>query len=243
MTYNLHYSQFNEHSILIEWPAIIDDLMLKSILNLNNCIQINYIKQKIEVITTYNSMLVIYDTTIENINDEFIKLKELFQHQNTSKNIKPQIWELPVCYDVEFGMDLEELSSIKKFSKSKIIKLHSEVIYTVFFIGFLPGFLYLGGLDSRLFLNRKTTPNLNVKKGSVAIGGQQTGIYPQDSPGGWHIIGNSPIELFNPNQNPPCFIKAGDKVKFKAIKKSEYDDIHNAISKSEYQLKPTTSHA
>ena len=85
--------------------------------------------------------------------------------------------------------------------------------------------------------HRKTTPKLNVKKGSVAIGGQQTGIYPQDSPGGWHIIGNSPIELFNANQNPPCIINAGDKVKFIPVDKQDYLDIQNAINASNYQLK------
>ncbi|WP_296382864.1 5-oxoprolinase subunit PxpB [Winogradskyella sp.] len=243
MTYELQYSQFNERSILIEWPTIIDDLMLKNILNFKKIIQDNYIKQKTEVITTYNSILIVYEFTIDNINNEFLKLKALFLQQNKSEYNESSIWEIPVCYDDEFGIDLERFSSVKNLSKPEIIKLHFKPVYTVFFIGFLPGFLYLGGLDSKLFLDRKTTPSLNVRKGAVAIGGQQTGIYPQDSPGGWHIIGNSPIELFCANQNPPCFIKAGDKVKFVSIEKSEYGDILNAVNNSKYQLKSTAINA
>ncbi len=243
MTYGLQYSRFNACSILIEWPAIIDDLMHKNILIFKNGIENYYIKQNIEVINTYSSLLIIYPFTIDNVNDEILTLETLFFKENKPKTNKSTIWEIPVCYDHEFGVDLEAFSNRKELSKSEIIRLHSEAIYTVFFIGFLPGFLYLGGLDSRLFLDRKTTPNLNVKKGSVAIGGQQTGIYPQDSPGGWHIIGNSPIELFNPRQNPPCFIKAGDKVKFVPIEKPEYYDILNVIKTSEYQIKSKHSNA
>ena len=101
----------------------------------------------------------------------------------------------------------------------------------------------MGGLDTSLFLDRKTTPNRNVKKGSVAIGGQQTGIYPQDSPGGWHCIGNSPIVLFDPIQKPPCFIKAGDQVKFVPVEKLEYYEILNRIKRSDYHLKSVRGNA
>ncbi len=243
MTYELQYSRFNACSILIEWPAIIDDLMLKNILIFKNSIENYYIKQKIEVINTYSSILVIYNTTIENVNDEILTLKTLFFKEEESEKDKSTIWEIPVCYDLEFGVDLESFLNREELSKSEIIELHTKALYTVFFIGFLPGFLYLGGLESKLFLDRKKVPNLNVKKGSVAIGGQQTGIYPQDSPGGWHIIGNSPVELFNPKQNPPCFIKAGDKVRFVPIEKPEYYDILNVMKTSEYQLKSTHTNA
>ncbi len=237
MEFELRYTQFNSYSILIEWPAVIDENMLKDVLKFKNRIQNKIIKQKIEVINTYNSILIIYNITIGNVNGKLIELKTLYESDNVVQKTKSLIWEIPVCYDDELGSDLNSFSKEKYCSKSEIISLHSETIYTVFFIGFLPGFLYLGGLDSRLFLDRKTTPKLNVKKGSVAIGGQQTGIYPQDSPGGWHIIGNSPIELFNANQNPPCIINAGDMVKFIPVEKQDYLDIQNAITASNFQFK------
>ncbi|MBV7270499.1 5-oxoprolinase subunit PxpB [Winogradskyella luteola] len=238
MDYSLKYFQYNEHSILIEWPAIIDENILKSILNFKNSIQKKYIKQKVEVINSYNSILIIYNFTIDSVNDKFLELKSLYEAQKSILDFQSSIWEIPVCYNRKFGEDLDGFSKEKGLEIPELIKLHSEQIYTVFFIGFLPGFLYLGGLYNKLHLDRKATPNLNVKKGSVAIGGQQTGIYPQDSPGGWHIIGRTPIELFNANVNPPCFIESGDKIKFKPIDKSEYIDINERITKSSFQLKP-----
>ena len=95
-----------------------------------------------------------------------------------------------------FGIDLDEIAQKKKLSIDEIIELHTTPKYQVFSIGFLPGFLYLGGLDKRLHFDRKSVPRLAVKKGAVGIGGMQTGIYPKTSPGGWHIIGNSPVIFF-----------------------------------------------
>ncbi|MTE25428.1 5-oxoprolinase subunit PxpB [Winogradskyella ouciana] len=243
MSYNLKFSRYGERAILIEWPEIIDEKILKDILNFKNSIKNYIIKQKVEIINTYNSILINYNLTIDNINDEISSLKTIYNEQNEVESTNASIWEIPVCYNTDFGQDLEDFSNQKKLSKSEIIELHSNEIYTVYFIGFLPGFLYLGGLHPKLYLDRKSTPNLNIKKGSVAIGGQQTGIYPQNSPGGWHIIGRTPIELFVPSQNPPCFIKAGDKVKFRPIEESEYLDIENRMSKSAYQLKPIKQNA
>ncbi|WP_299116830.1 5-oxoprolinase subunit PxpB [uncultured Winogradskyella sp.] len=243
MKYNLKYSQYNERSILIEWQAIIDENILKSILNFKNCIQKKCIKQKVEVITSYNSILIIYKSTIDNINDRFKELRSLYRAQKFVSNVQSSIWEIPVCYDMDFGTDLHQLSKEKKLTISELIQLHSEQVYTVFFIGFLPGFLYLGGLHPKLYFDRKTTPSFNVKKGSVAIGGQQAGIYPQDSPGGWYVIGKTPIKLFNIRTDPPCFIKPGDKIKFRPIDKSEYFDIDERITKSSFQLKPVRTDA
>lgn len=237
MCFKLKYSQYNSHSILIEWPSEINEKILHDIIKFKNKIAISFIKEKVELIYAYNSILVIYKSTIDNVNDAFSALKECYLENNNVGDLTFTTWDIPVCYDAEFSDDLEAFSKVKKLSKPEIISIHSETFYTVYFIGFLPGFLYLGGLDSRLFLDRKTTPNLNVKKGSVAIGGQQTGIYPQNSPGGWHIIGNSPIDLFNASQNPPCVINTGDKIKFTSVSKYEYLEILALVNASEYELK------
>ncbi|WP_231743037.1 5-oxoprolinase subunit PxpB [Winogradskyella endarachnes] len=233
---HLKYSQYNERSILIEWPAFIDKNIGEDVLFFKNKIENSSIKDIVEVICSYNSILVIYASTIENINSAFLDLKSLYLDTSKVQIKNCNTIRIPVCYDDEFSTDLKNYSIEKKLSKSEIITLHTAPIYTVFFIGFLPGFLYLGGLNSQLHLDRKTTPNLNVKKGSVAIGGNQTGIYPQDSPGGWHIIGNSPLELFNPKTNPPCYIKAGDKVKFYAISKSEYLEFQAEIKNASFNI-------
>jgi inhibitor of KinA len=243
MSFKLQYKVYNSNSILVEWPAVIDENVLQDVLNFKNKIEKSYAKQKVEVINAYSSMLIIYDNTIDNINDAFLDLKQIYIEEEDIRQTEGLIWNIPVCYDEKFGVDFSAFSKEKKLLKSEIISLHTAPIYTVYFIGFLPGFLYLGGLDSRLFLDRKKTPNLHVDKGSVAIGGHQTGIYPQDSPGGWHIIGNSPIELFNPKQNPPCKIKAGDKVKFNPISLEEHAAILNKVHNSKYQLETLDFHA
>lgn len=235
---DLKFSRYNEYSILIEWPAIMDENMLKDILNFKNIIEKKYIKQKVEVINAFNSILVIYNYTIDNVNDEIFRLKALKFTEDDLVDSKSKLWKIPVCYDDEFGMDLNEFSKQKQISKTEVIELHSSAIYTIFFIGFLPGFLYLGGLGKKLHLDRKSTPNLDVKKGAVGIGGNQTGIYPQNSPGGWHIIGNTPVDFFNPKTNPPCVFNAGDQLKFYPISKSEFLDLEQDVKHGCFQLKP-----
>lgn len=238
MSFKLRFVRYNSHSILIEWPDSINPKTLQDVLSFKKSIENYYTKQKVELITSYISLLIIYKFTIDNVNDVFSDLNELYNHKINTHNFKGFIWNIPVCYDDEFGEDLEAFSKEKKLNKSEIIDLHSEAIYAVYFIGFLPGFLYLGGLNPKLFLERKSTPKLDVKKGSVAIGGAQTGIYPQDSPGGWHIIGNSPIQIFNADENPPCKIMPGDKVKFEPISKNVYLDIQNQVEAKSFKLIP-----
>lgn len=238
MSYKLQYKRYNEYAILIKWPAIIDENILEDIIKFKSNIENNVGKEIVEVITAYNSLLIIYKFTIDDVNGEFLRLKKIYLKKVNIKNTNSNHWKIPVCYDEIFGIDLETFAKEKNISKPEIITLHTKPVYTVYFIGFLPGFLYLGGLDNQLFLDRKNTPNLNVKKGSVAIGGKQTGIYPKNSPGGWHVIGNSPIDLFNSNANIPCEIKSGDTLKFHSITKIEYDEISEEIAASNYQLKP-----
>ncbi|MFD1063699.1 5-oxoprolinase subunit PxpB [Winogradskyella litorisediminis] len=237
MKYNLKYRQFSERSILIVWPSKIDEIILQDVLFFKEVIQNKYIKLKLQVNNTYNSILIIYPFVIENINGKFLELKALYNSSKSIKKLKSTVWEIPVCYDDEFGFDLELLSKEKSLSKAEIIQRHSQPFYTIFFIGFLPGFLYLGGLDKSLHFSRKSTPNLNIKKGAVGIGGNQTGIYPKNSPGGWHIIGNSPVDFFDLKSDEICFAKPGDKIKFQSISKSEFSKISNDIKDGAFRLK------
>src|SRR5699024_5992541 len=133
------------------------------------------------------------------------------------KRRKPRQLLLPVCYDPLVAPDLDLVSKQKKLSRSQVIAIHCAGEYRVFMIGFLPGFPYLGGLDKRLEIPRKEQPRRKVAAGSVGIAGSQTGIYPQESPGGWQIIGRCPIPLFDPLADPPCPIAPGDVIKFREI--------------------------
>lgn len=234
--FKLKYKPYGEHSILIEWPQNIDENILFDVLNFKKEIQKYYDKQKVEIKSAYCSMLISYHSTINKIYNEISNLKTLYDTRNDLKKSADRLWKIPVCYADKFGWDLSAISESKNLSKKKIIECHSDTIYRVYFIGFLPGFLYLGGLDEKLHMPRKATPRMMVKKGAVGIGGNQTAIYPNESPGGWNIIGNSPINFFNAKSETPCFAKAGDKISFYSISLDEYVNIQKLSDTGIYQL-------
>ena len=131
--------------------------------------------------------------------------------------------EIPVCYDPEFALDLDHVADHARMSPKEIVDLHSAAEYRVNCIGFTPGFPYLTGLPGKLTTPRRATPRKEIPTGSVAIGGAQTGIYPQVSPGGWNIIGRTPLRLFDAQKDPPVLLRAGTRVRFRAITREEFD--------------------
>jgi inhibitor of KinA len=132
---------------------------------------------------------------------------------------------VPVCYDEEFGEDLAYVAQVHRLTIQEVVAIHTSASYFVHMIGFLPGFPYLGGLSDRIATPRKESPRIRVAAGSVGIAGNQTGVYPIDSPGGWQIIGRSPWEFFDPRSDRPCRIQAGDSVRFIAISREEFQRI------------------
>jgi inhibitor of KinA len=131
--------------------------------------------------------------------------------------------EIPVCYDPQFALDLGHVASQAKLTPTKVVDLHSRAEYRVSCIGFVPGFPFLAGLPKELSTPRRATPRKEIPAGSVAIGGAQTGIYPLRSPGGWNLIGRTPLHLFDPEKTPPAFLRAGDHVRFRAITRDEFE--------------------
>lgn len=241
----LEYPQIKpmgDRAILIDFEPEIDEKSLENLLNVKKIIENEMLEEDVEVINTYHSLLIVYNYTIENIYDKVLALKGLISKANIGKKINSKIHYVPVCYEEEFGLDLELISRAKNLKISDIIELHTAPVYTVYFIGFLPGFLYLGGLDEKLQISRRSSPRMKVEKGAVGIGENQTGIYPKSSPGGWQIIGNSPVSFFDKNSNPPCVILPGDKVKFYAITKSQYLQISEEIKSGDFQLKSEKYH-
>ena len=220
----------------MEWPSKIDENILYDVLNFKNSVQNSLVESKIEVKSAYNSLLITYEYSIENINTKVSTLESLYLSKKGVQKFNFRHWKIPVCYDKEFALDLDEISKQNNLSKKEIIQLHSSAVYTVYFIGFLPGFLYLGGLDERLNFLRKPTPRLHIKKGAVAIGGNQTGIYPNESPGGWNVIGNTPISMFDASKEPPCFASPGDKIQFVPISIKTYRDISTLVEAGVFQM-------
>ena len=236
MAFKLRYKSLSLHAVLVEWPAEISEVILEDVLILKAKIENSLIKEVVQVNSAYNSLVIFYVNSFVSFGERISIIDKIYSTKNNAISVVSQLWKIPVCYDESFGLDLETISIEKKRSKEDIIKQHYAAIYTVYFIGFLPGFLYLGGLDKSLHVLRKSIPRLQVEKGAVAIGGNQTGIYPNESPGGWNIIGNSPLNFFDVSKEKPCFAKAGDRVQFYPISLKTYKNIKALVAADVYQL-------
>ncbi|UOB17712.1 5-oxoprolinase subunit PxpB [Abyssalbus ytuae] len=235
----LNYKPFGNKAILIEWPPHIDESILDEVIKTKQIVLETF--KSIEVIPAYNSLTLIFKDYID-YDKILYQLKNLPESNKKIKKRTKRTWKIPVCYDKEFGLDMQDFSRQKKISEKEIIKLHTQPLYTVYCIGFLPGFMYLGGLDEKLFHPRRTAPRLKIPKGSVGIGGQQTGVYPKQSPGGWNIIGNSPAEIFNADEDNPCKVEVGDKIIFYEITKAEYELIKIQVDTNIFNLESEVVH-
>jgi inhibitor of KinA len=181
-----------------------------------------------EIITAYNSLYLIIDSdrvvSISQIIEE-----ELSQFHNKPTEYEPRTLIVPVWYDPEVCPDLQVAAIKLGISTDELIKKHTQREYYVAMLGFLPGFIYLGNLDEDLRIERKAIPNPKVEAGSVAIAGDQTGIYSLSSPGGWYVIGKTLCNFFDIDKNPPTDLNAGDTVRFKAIGAAEFEKLKNGV--------------
>ena len=235
MKFQLTYKLFGRSAILVEWPANISQEIIQDIISFER--QVKEIDSILDTIISYNSFLIRYQNPIIDKELTISQLKKIYAASSYLIKQDQFLWQIPVCYDVSFGIDLEEIANKKKCSVAEIIRLHTEGDYLVYFIGFQPGFLYLGGLHQTLHVSRKSNPRLRVDKGSVAIGGIQTGIYPQNSSGGWNIIGKSPLNFFDINASEPCFAKPGDRIQFVAVDLYTFYQIEKEVANQKFRIK------
>ena len=235
MKFQLTYKFFGRSAILVEWPAKISQDIIQDIISFER--QVKEIDSILDTIIAYNSLLIRYQNPIIDKELTISQLKKIYAASSYLIKQDQFLWQIPVCYDVSFGIDLEEIANKKKCSVAEIIRLHTEGDYLVYFIGFQPGFLYLGGLHQTLHVSRKSNPRLRVDKGSVAIGGIQTGIYPQNSSGGWNIIGKSPLNFFDINASEPCFAKPGDRIQFVAVDLYTFYQIEREVANQKFRIK------
>lgn len=215
---------FGEKALLMEWPSALQLDNLHEILGFTDFIREHHLGvEDWEYVPVYHSLCLIRKSGKVD-HPEMVRLLEQW-YASYPKGIPypSRDWELPVCYDPEFGPDLESTADRLGMRPEELVKQHTAQPYPVYGIGFLPGFVYLGGIPEAIRLPRRPTPRLKVPGGSVGLADQQTGIYPQESPGGWNILGNCPIPLFDAERDPPCFIKMGDTVRFRAVSRAEHD--------------------
>lgn len=210
-----------DSALVIEFPPGIDESTNSAVHALGRWIGINLRVGIIETVPAYHTLTVFYDPCTYGF-DELKSLLADIDFSDVTLQLEPRLVVIPVCYDLSLAPDLPLLAEHCGISIDDVIALHTGATYRVFFLGFKPGFAYLGGLDPRLHMPRKASPRALVPAGAVAIGGEQTGVYPQASPGGWQIIGRTPSRLFDVSKEPPCLLQAGDRVNFRAISLQEF---------------------
>lgn len=176
----------------------------------------------IDLVPSYTSLLVVYDVT----KIDYLTIEKAIYAVVSTSSDKPltigKSIELPVYYSLETGPDLQRLADHTKLSIDDLISIHQQTEYTVYAMGFAPGFAYLGETDEKIAMPRLATPRAEVPKGAIGIADRQTAIYPAESPGGWNLIGQCPTAMFKPNQKPSTLVEVGDKVRFKAISRDEF---------------------
>ena len=190
----------------------------------------------LDIIPSYADILVCYDPLMFTYEEILSILKKAEKGIKGDLTIPSRLLEIPVCYGKHFGQDLAYVANTLKMTPEEIIHRHSKSIYRVYMLGFTPGFSYLGGMDDSLRISRRKTPREQVLPGSVGIAGVQTGIYAVESPGGWQLIGRTPLRLFSPQDQHATLLTAGDRVRFKAVVEEEYRIIEEKVKDGSYQL-------
>ena len=194
----------------------------------------------IEWIPTYTAVSIIYDPLILFYDDLKIRMKQLLSVLKEMELPPAKITEIPVLYGGEYGPDLSLVAEKNKLIEQEVIDLHTSKDYLSYMMGFIPGFTYLGGMSEKIAIERKSNPRAEISAGSVGIAGKQTGIYPVNSPGGWQIIGKTPVKLYDENKKSPILLEAGNYIRFVPIKEKEFADIEQQIKAGNYMPRTKT---
>ena len=226
-------------ALLIRLPCDLEkapEQTLESILDVRRRLEAAKIPGVVELVPAYTTIAVFYDPVrvadAGALSDDIVgwlrtRIEPILRGSSKRKAPKSssRVVEIPVCYDKEFGFDLEEVAQRAKLSVGEVIQLHTGAAYRVHCVGFTPGFAFLDGLDAKLATPRRASPRTQIPAGSVAIGGKQTGVYPIRSPGGWNVIGRTPLRMFDVRSEPPTLLQAGDRVRFRSLTRAEFDSL------------------
>ena len=228
-----------DSALIVQLGEGISPSIHELVRNLSALLNVHPFEGFIESVPAYNNLTVYYNPVVvhqSRINKSAhrhasstpyqkvsIYLSDLIQQIGDKEFFEERVVTIPVAYGGVFGPDLVDLAKYHGLSVEEVIQLHSEGDYLVYMIGFAPGFPFMGGLSERIATPRKETPRLAIVPGSVGIAGKQTGVYPLETPGGWQIIGRTPLDLFLPTITPPTLLQSGDKIRFVPISPEEYD--------------------
>lgn len=230
----MEVKQYSEDALTINLGSEVDEKVNRQLVQLKSVITDLKFEGVVDIVLSYTSMIIYFDVLKADANKITASLKELDLNNLEDREYAYKVVTIPVCYGGNFGPDLVRFK--EDLSLEDVINIHSNTEYLVYMLGFMPGFPFLGGLNKRLFKARLDSPRTNIPAGSVGIGGQQTGMYPFDSPGGWNLIGRTPIPLYDSSREEAILYEAGDRIIYTAIDEEEYYHIKDAYDKGEYTV-------
>ncbi|MDO5037805.1 MAG: 5-oxoprolinase subunit PxpB [Tissierellia bacterium] len=236
----INYKPVGDQGLLMEFDNKISPAISRTIRHIMNQLEEDQAYRSWgirELIPTYRSILILFDPMVTDLEALRSQLEGLSLSLEGGASEKKRVIVIPTCYGGDMGPDLAHVAQVAGLSQEEVIRRHQAPDYLVYMLGFTPGFTYLGGLDPQIATPRLEKARLRIPAGSVGIAEAQTGIYPIDSPGGWQLIGRTPLQLMVPEEDPPVLIRAGDYIRFEAIDQETYQAIDQAIRAGSYQVK------
>jgi inhibitor of KinA len=218
-----------ESALIVEFEERIDPIVNATTIGCANAIQAAAIPGVRDVVPTYRSVAIYFDPLRTDTDALLERITHEAETAGPGAVVAGTPVRIPVCYGGELGPDLTQVAAFAKLSPGEVVQLHCGAAYRVFMLGFVPGFAYLGMVDQRIAMPRRATPRVRVPAGSVGIAGVQTGIYPAETPGGWQLIGRTPVKPFDPSREDAFLMKAGDAVQFYPIDRAEFDRLKGAL--------------
>ena len=227
-----------DKGLLVEFENKVAPEINDKVHSLYDEIKLEDIEGVLECIPTYRSLLINYDPLEVDFSQLKGSVSQLVRkvEEKDLDSLEHRVVILPTVYGGEFGPDLDDVCDINNLTQEEVVDIHSCRKYRVYMMGFTPGFPYLGGMSERISTPRLESPRKTIPAGSVGIGGNQTGVYPIDSPGGWRLIGRTPVDLYNPDENPPVAFKPGDMVEFVPVDEDDFERISEKVKADEYEL-------
>jgi KipI family sensor histidine kinase inhibitor len=222
-----------DRALVVEFGDGVDRGLSERVLRLDAIIRSNRVAGIVETVPTFRSLAVYYDPLLTS-RGELQRAIEPLLDLGDSRRAGAKLWRVPVCYEGEFAPDLAEVARLTGLAPNDVVALHSGTLFHVYMLGFLPGFPYMGDLPAPLALPRRADPRLRVPAGSISIATSLTAIYPFESPGGWHLIGVTPIRMFDPEHPKPALFAPGDAVRFQPIDAAAFASIRRAVENRSY---------
>lgn len=232
---NIKIRPAGDASLLIEFGQEISPEINAKITATVQLMKEQHIEGVVDIIPAFCSLLINYDPRVLSYDELSKRMKRLLNIEIKAGETGRRVFEIPVCYGGQYGPDLANIAEHAGLTEEEVIEIHSSRDYLIYMLGFLPGFCYLGGLDERIHTPRLANPRLKINAGSVGIGGSQTGIYPLDSPGGWQLMGMTPVKTYDPDREVPILLSAGDFIRFIPVDEEEYLRIKELVERDEYQ--------